>query len=88
MDVEQIRVIRHLDPFGADWVYGAEVKAEELAMAKGDFLRVCRQLRDQGYAYLTSIFDEDCRPCGSAYMRTSKGDQLVLSLGLGWKGAA
>jgi hypothetical protein len=51
-------------------------------MKKQDFLRVCRELRDMGYAELVMLCDNDQGfRAGSAYLRTEMGDELIALVG-------
>lgn len=87
---EAINVLRRLSSERDDFVSYAVSICEDIGLEKPDFLAHCRELRNHGYVRLAVLFDEaECRPSGSAYARTGKGDVLLtLSLGPNWRNAA
>lgn len=81
MTGEEIRVLKALDESGAEWVYNSKIKAEELGMTTRHFLGICRGLRDLGLVKLQWLSNDEGQPCGSAYMRTKKGEDLIATEG-------
>ncbi|PKR54238.1 hypothetical protein [Thalassospira marina] len=73
-DENHCLILFALEPEGDEFVEFSRIKADRLGLEKREFLRMCRESRDMGFAVLSPTYNTDTgHPCGSAYVRTDRG---------------